>query len=215
MKNFLLNCLDWIYKKKCYFCGKSKESVKMCSKCFNKIDILQPKVNRIINKTNIYACTIYELEIQKLIRGIKYHKQRDLAYYAAKIMYEYCKEMFLDKKFQVVPVPISEKRLKKRKYNHMELVADEFCNMTGYTKNFELVKRIKDTKPQYGLKRTKRMLNLKDAFLIEKDKYFENMPVLLIDDICTTGSTFENIILELNKNDIYNITCLALSTVGE
>lgn len=187
----------------------------MCSKCFEKINLLEPKVNRVINNSNIYACTIYEQEIQKLIRGLKYHRQKDLAHYAAKIMFEYCKDIFDDAKFQVVPVPISEKRKKKRGYNHMELITDEFCIMTGYTKNTELIKRIKDTKPQYGLKRTKRMLNLKDAFFIEKSKYIENTPILLLDDICTTGSTFESIIFELNKNNIYNITCLALSTVGE
>lgn len=187
----------------------------MCSKCYEKINILQPKVNRIISNSNIYTCTIYEQEIQKLIRGLKYHRQKDLAYYAAKIMCEYCKDIFLDKVFQVVPIPLSEKRMKKRGYNHMELIADEFCNFMGYKKNAELIKRVKDTKPQYGLKRAKRMLNLKDAFLVEKNKYIENTPILLIDDICTTGSTFESVILELNKNNIYNITCLALSTVGE
>ena len=36
MKEFLLGLLDWIYKKKCYFCKSSKECSKMCSECFNE-----------------------------------------------------------------------------------------------------------------------------------------------------------------------------------
>ena len=47
MKEFLLGLLDWIYKKKCYFCRSSKECSKMCSKCFNELDYLATMPNRI------------------------------------------------------------------------------------------------------------------------------------------------------------------------
>lgn len=92
----------------------------------------------------------------------------------------------------------------------MELVAEEFCKLSGYSYDFDLIKRIKDTKPQYNLKRKERMENLKDAFevLNTTDK-----PILIIDDICTTGSTFESMIIELHKKEIYNITCLATAMV--
>ena len=56
------------------------------------------------------------------------------------------------------------------------------------------------------------MENLSNAFEVDKSKLLDK-PILLLDDICTTGSTFESMIQELNKNDIYNITCLATATV--
>ena len=93
----------------------------------------------------------------------------------------------------------------------MELVAKEFCNLTGYGENFDLIKRIKDTKPQYNLSRTQRMKNLESAFEVDKSKLLD-MPILIIDDICTTGSTFEEMINSLNKNGITDITCLAASS---
>ena len=37
----------------------------------------------------------YSKELQKLIRGLKYHKQRDLAYFQAKFMYEYFLKIFM------------------------------------------------------------------------------------------------------------------------
>ena len=92
----------------------------------------------------------------------------------------------------------------------MELVAEEFCKLSGYSFDFELIKRIKDTKPQYNLKRKERMENLQNAFMVLKTM---DKPILIIDDICTTGSTFESMIMELHKKGIYNITCLATSTV--
>lgn len=210
MKKFLLDLLDWIYKKKCYFCGSSKECLKMCSKCYEKMDFTPFNANRIILGANIYTCGYYKDVLQKLIRGIKYHNQKGLAFYQAKFMWEYWQKLNLKDDFIVIPVPLSVKRKKKRKYNHMELVADEFCKLSGYSYDFELIKRIKDTKPQYNLKRKERMENLKNAFEVSKTT---DKPILLLDDICTTGSTFESMILELHKKEIYNITCLATATV--
>ena len=89
MKQFFIGLLDWIYKKKCYFCRKSKECVKMCSECYDEMEYLPVKVNRIIEGKNIYCAGIYEKNLQKLIRGLKYHNQPDLAYYLAKFMWEY------------------------------------------------------------------------------------------------------------------------------
>ena len=47
-------------------------------------------------------------------------------------------------KFVIIPVPISDKRKKERKYNHMSLVATEFAKLTGYSINETLIRRIKD-----------------------------------------------------------------------
>lgn len=148
---------------------------------------------------------------KKIIRGLKYHKQKGLAYFIAKFMYEYLKILDIDNDFQIVPVPIFEKRKKQRKYNHMDLVAEELSKLTGYETNFNLIKRIKNTKAQYNLKKHERIKNLKDAFIIDKNN-INNKKILLIDDICTTGTTFEEIIKTLKKENITDIICLAATT---
>lgn len=212
MKKFLVNLLDWIYKKRCYFCKNSKESLRMCSKCYDALTTLPVNVNRIINGINVFCAGNYSKELQKLIRGLKYHKQKDLAFYQAKFMYEYWEKFNYKEDFQVVPVPLHKKRLKKRGYNHMELVAEQFCYLTGYEPNFEFIERTKDTKPQYRLTKKQRAQNLHKAFKIDKSKYIPNKKILLIDDICTTGSTFEEIINELKENGICDIICFATTT---
>jgi len=212
MKDFLSELLDWIYKKKCYFCRSSKESVKMCSKCFDELDFLMTKVNRKVSGKEVYCAGLYNKNLQKLIRGLKYHNQPDLAYYFAKFMYQYWERLGIEGDFQIVPVPIFPKREKKRKYNHMNLVAQEFSKLTGYEVNLKLIKRIKDTKPQYNLKKYERAENLSNAFAVDKTKLLPNKRILIIDDICTTGSTFEEMIKELNKAGIYDIVCFAGTT---
>jgi len=211
MKKLLNSILDLIYKKKCYFCGESKNSVKMCPKCYDELCFSYVNANRVINGINVFSCGLYEKNLQKLIRGLKYHKQKELAYYLAKFMYEYFSKLQINKEYQVIPVPLHKNRIKKRKYNHMELVAEEFCKLSGFTPNFELIKRVKDTKPQYKLSRPERMKNLADAFVVDKSKDL-GMPILILDDICTTGSTFEEIITSLNKAELSDITCLASSS---
>ena len=76
----------------------------------------------------------------------------------------------------------------------------------------QLIKRIKDTKPQYNLKKSQRLVNLDKAFEVDVTKLIAGKRVLLIDDICTTGSTFEEMIRELNKAGIYDIVCYATTT---
>ena len=212
MNKFFENLLDWIYKKKCYFCGSSKECVKMCTECYDTLEHLPVEINRTFNGINIYCAGEYSKNLQKMIRGLKYHRQSDLAYYQAKFMYEYWQKLGLEGDFQIIPVPIYPKRKKKRKYNHMDLVGEEFSKLTGYSLNTRLIKRIKDTKPQYNLKKSQRLVNLDKAFELDKTKLIENKRVLLIDDICTTGSTFEEMIRELNKAGIYDIVCFATTT---
>ena len=183
----------------------------MCSECYQELNFSEVKPNRIINGVNIYSCGIYEKNLQKLIRGLKYHKQKGLAFYLAKFMNEYFEQINLEGKFQVVPVPLHKNRVKKRKYNHMEIVAEEYCRMSGNILNVNLIKRIKDTKPQYKLSRPERMKNLANAFVVEKENDLM-LPVLIIDDICTTGTTFEEMINVLKANGINDIVCLASSS---
>lgn len=212
MKNFLLGLLDWIYKKRCYFCKSSQECVKMCSKCFDELEFLPAQVNRKFFDVNIYCAGIYTKNLQKMIRGLKYHGQKDLAYYQAKFMWQYWQRLELNGEFQVIPVPIFPKRKKQRKYNHMELVAEEFAKLSGYEINFEAIKRIKDTKPQYKLNKAQRMMNLSKAFEVDKSKIIKDKKILIIDDICTTGSTFEEMVKEFNNVGVYDIVCFATTT---
>ena len=210
MKKFIESLLDLIYRKKCYFCGKSKHSVKMCTDCFEKLEYNNYLANRIILGADVFCAGVYTKELQKLIRGVKYHNQKDLAYYQAKFMYEYFRkiESLQNKDFQIIAVPQHKNRIKKRKYNHMELVCEEFSKITGFECDFELITRIKDTKPQYKLSRNERLQNLSNAFAVNKARISEKT-VLIIDDICTTGSTFEEMIKILHQNGVKNIVCFA------
>ena len=183
----------------------------MCSECYNELNHLPLNPQRVVEGKKVFCAGVYSKNLQKLIRGLKYHNQRDLAYYLAKFMYDYWSQLTDRSDFEIIPVPIFPKREKQRKYNHMDLVGEEFCKLTGNTLNKNLIKRIKNTKPQYNLKRHERMANLCDAFQVNKENY-HGKTLVLIDDICTTGSTFEEMIKELRRAGIEKIVCFAATT---
>lgn len=211
MKQFFINLLDWIYKKKCYFCRRSDECVKMCSKCYDSMEFLSYGKRLAIEGVSVYVAGVYEKTLQKLIRGLKYHNQRDLAFYQAKFMYEYWQNINDNAGYEVVPVPLHKDRESKRHYNHMELVAEEFCRLSGNTLNTKLIKRVKNTKPQYKLSPAERAENLHNAFKVDKNAS-KCAKILIIDDICTTGSTFAEMIKTLKAAGIKDITCFATTT---
>lgn len=207
MINILKKLLDFIYENKCYCCSSSKENKIFCSKCYNSVDFFAPKPFKKIDGTDLYAVTFYKDVTQKLIRAVKYHNKKDLAFYQAKLMFDYWKNLEISsQKFLVIPVPMFYSKARKRKYNHMDLVCEEFCKMIGYDYDLKSLVRNRETAPQYKLSGKEREKNLKNAFsLLKKDL---KQPILLLDDISTTGTTIREIIKVLRQNDIENITTL-------
>lgn len=215
MIKFLSQLLDLIYKKRCYFCRSTDSGNLMCENCFESIEFLPCKIFRNINGCQVFCASVYKDNLQKLIRGLKYHNKKELAYFQAKLMYEYWKKLTVsEKKFVIVPVPLYSKREKQRGYNHMLLVAHEFAKLAGenYIVENNLIKRIKNTKPQYKLSKAQREQNLKNAFEITKncDK-FKNKNILIFDDILTTGSTLEEMIKVFKQNGFENLYAFTTS----
>jgi competence protein ComFC len=112
----------------------------------------------------------------------------------------------------LVPIPLSAKRLRKRGYNQAALLAKELGKRFGM-EVLPLLKRIKETKPQYGLKREERITNMKDAFMLnDKGLMIEDkLIVILIDDVLTTGSTMSEAAKVLKKNGVREVWGVALA----
>ncbi len=93
-------------------------------------------------------------------------------------------------KILVVPVPLHAKRLKWRGFNQSEKLALEFAGYFKLPLNRSGLARIKYAKPQANLSPRERKQNLADSFFWQENK-LNGLNVLLVDDVVTTGSTFE------------------------
>lgn len=201
MIDFISNFLDYFFYKKCYLCKSKADIGLLCNKCYEAIKNKAIKKTKIVNGIKIQGFFTYSNEVKKLIRAIKYHNKRDLALPIAKLLTDL---VDLDKNTEIIPIPLHHTRQKRRKYNHMELIASHL----GCKVNTDIVKRIKDTAPQYKLSQKERRENLQGAFKIEGNS---NKKLVLFDDICTTGVTMEELVNELRKSNINNIEGLVIS----
>jgi len=111
----------------------------------------------------------------------------------------------------LVAVPLSKKREFSRGYNQSNLMAE----VIGKKLNKPVVKnnliRIRDTKPQFKLSRNERILNLKDAFRIKSPEAFKKKNIVIVDDVTTTCTTFEECARQLKNSGAGKIYCAALA----
>lgn len=207
MINFLKQLIDWIYKKQCYFCHKASDSL-MCRDCYEEVELFNPVVTKHIKGINVYCMGTYNENLRKLIRAVKYHNKKELARSLAGFMNTLLENINVkDKKFEIVPVPLYKDREKQRGYNHMLLVAQELSVLTGFPVNDRLITRVKNTRPQYKLTKPERNENMKNAFSVDVEQY-NGKSLLILDDLCTTGSTLEEMIREFKKHGITDIHAL-------
>ncbi|MUG97395.1 ComF family protein [Scytonema sp. UIC 10036] len=99
----------------------------------------------------------------------------------------------------VVPIPLHPNKQKKRGFNQAALIAQSFCETTGLQLKVNGLERVEETEAQYNLSVSEREKNLFKAFRIGQDFHHTlKAPVLLIDDIYTTGATAKSATQTLN-----------------
>ena len=214
MIKILEKLLNLIYIKECCFCGSHKEDSLMCSKCRAKIHFLPNDLYKNIRGKEVYVTALYDGVIKELIKQLKYKGKKCLSPVMADLMFEYWTKLDISPNdFIVIPVPIHKLRKEERGYNHMELVVKDFCSLTHYRYNSDFLIRIKDTKKQYNLNKQERINNIKNAFSVNMEKIPDkSSPILIVDDITSTGTTLSEIINLMIINGYNNIKAFTLST---
>ena len=110
----------------------------------------------------------------------------------------------------VVPVPMHKKRLRKRGFNHAALLAQEAGDRLGLPMN-DALERVRNTRQQARLPDEKRRVNMEGAIALRGD--VKGRRVILVDDVCTTGSTQESCAKVLKSAGIPSIFAVTLFTV--
>lgn len=207
--------LNFLYKKHCLLCKSKKENTFLCSECKKEIVFNSKKLLKEIDGIKIYSACNYSGNPLDLIRLLKFHNKKELAVEIAKISFDFLQSLDIDfSEFEIVPVPINKKKKRERGFNQCELISFELSKLMNIPFNFNLIKKIRYTEPMYRLNYEQRLINLKDAFEVNKNE-FNNKKILLIDDIVTTGSTLSEIIKELKKNNINDIICFTFTNTDK
>lgn len=176
-------------KHACVLCGQYKKlaNLSICQGCYDDMplfyqnfykDDIDPMM------TAISASCQYAFPATDILFNFKY--RQDMALLPVIV------DLFLtlpkpSKNTFLVPMPSSPNRLKQRGYDHIYVLTKQLA------KKWQLpiwqgIKRIGQAQQQKGLNRKNRLANLNGQFVVQ------GLPptghqLLLIDDVCTTGST--------------------------
>lgn len=152
--------------------------------------------------------------IQKLMHALKYKKETDIG---EKLGSVYGTELANSNLFKtvntIVPVPLHEKKLKKRGYNQSDFFAKGLSQSMNLPYSSTALARVNATESQTRKSRFKRWENVQSVFCVADETALKNKHVLLVDDVVTTGATIEACANEILKlpNTMVSVATIAFA----
>jgi len=150
--------------------------------------------------------------LQNLIHYLKYKYFKNLAPTLAELAIKYIGNCKLEiGNFIVVPIPLHPKRERQRGFNQAKLIAEVVAKKFD-SELFEGLKRVKNNKPQVGLKDNEaRIKNMAGCFKIENPERVKGRNILLVDDVFTSGATMSETAKVLKENGAQKIIALVIA----
>ena len=131
-------------------------------------------------------------KVQHLLHKLKYHDKKEIGYKLGEIYGNLMKESdFADDITLIAPVPLHEKKKRKRGYNQSDFFAMGLSESLGIEWSPTVLKRNIYTETQTGKTRFERWGNVGEVFALRDEKKARGKHILLVDDVVTTGSTLE------------------------
>ena len=199
--------LDLMFPPRCAACGRRGEW--LCSTC---VAALSPPPERCLRcgralayrrrlplcpacrragspLSDLLAAHAFEGPLRAAIHALKYRRAQHLAEPLSALLLA----LPLPPADLLVPVPLHADRLAERGYNQAALLAVEVARATGLALDEGVLRRVRSTPPQTGLSAAERRANVAGAFAVAPgaESRVAGKRVILLDDVCTTGSTLE------------------------
>jgi competence protein ComFC len=240
IKKLIDFCLDFLFPKKCllceeegsYLCFKCFKSVKrsplrcpgckkesknggLCNYCKYKFsfegvlslgDFKDKKLNLLIRKYKYgfikdLGEVLGELLFLLFINNAK--KNPILKREGNLYLFEKEEELVL------IPVPLSKERFRWRGFNQSLVLCRYVSKRSKIRLQTDMIK-IKNKKSQVGLSKKERMINNKNLFKW-KGSSLKDIKVIVVDDVYTTGSTLNEIAIELKKHQAKEVWGLVIA----
>lgn len=183
--------LDILFPKKCLICNKVF-NLFLCEKCFLHLKAcITLHTITSFDLDALYSLFNYSTELRLIVHLFKYAYVQELG----EIIFSQFHDSFFNETgcpnllFDcIVPIPLHDKRFCERGFNQSEILAQQLGEIFDMPVRTDLLKRIRNTKHQARLNKSRRIQNIQHAFIVLKHKNVPNS-ILLVDDVYTTGTT--------------------------
>lgn len=190
----LKSLLSVFLQSPCPLCNRPAENI-VCVYCQKQLESCQLTNPSHLWRGNLplFAWGVYDNKLKQAIATLKYKNQPQVGIMLGQWLGNTWSSDPVSKKtskLTVVPIPLHRERLNARGFNQAETIARAFCQRTGYSLQPQGLVRMRDTETMFGLDPEQRQQNLKHALAVGKIwQQPPKSPILLLDDIYTTGTT--------------------------
>lgn len=206
--------LSFLFPPRCLNCHRSiaQQNNVLCEECKKKLTIPDtlwcgtcgarlPQRKKICHLNTPFllgSLTTYEDPfIKKIIHAFKFARVKSVGIFLGHLLSAYFEKLnfsTLEKeKMVVIPIPLSNTRLKERGFNQSAIIAQAFAEKANIVLDETILSRPKHTIPQsHTQNKQEREAHMIDAFAISSPADLSGRTVLLIDDVITTGATLRS-----------------------
>ena len=171
-----------ITEPRCFKCGRTlqEENCDICPECREK------------HHSYEYGLVLYKYNDTAQAAMIDYKKngiRRNGDFFAKEAVKELGRLLKQIDPEVLVPVPITDQRLRERGFNQSEYLAEHLGNALGISVDSDVLFRTKGKKDQKKLSRAERLKNTEHLFEVVDDLPYKR--ICIVDDVYTTGSTVD------------------------
>ena len=182
--------LEWLFPRKCILCREllSKDETDLCRACRVDMPEYPYGKKKVPHVSDLTALWMYEGHVRKSLHRYKFGRARHYAAPYGRLLAMRVRRDLPD--FDLITwVPVSRKRLRKRGYDQVELLAKAAAPELGVPAE-KLLDKFRDNQANSSLKTpAERRANVLGVYRPVEPERFRGKRVLLLDDILTTGAT--------------------------
>ncbi|SNB46914.1 ComF family protein [Geobacter sp. DSM 9736] len=234
LKIFCRAALDIIFPPRCHFCGSwmsNGNDLHLCDECLREMrSISSPLctacgipfrteggINHLCSVCStrhppltMRGALLYEGKARELIHRFKYqHKVqicRPLGLFTAELLGNFVSAASPS---LIIPVPLHPRKLRERGFNQSLLLGQVLARQWRVPLCRRSLRRTRFTLPQTELSAEERAANVRGAFAVWDDAAIRGKRILLVDDVCTTGSTIREcakVLLRSGSEEVFAVT---------
>ena len=220
--------VNLFFPKVCYAChnalGDNEDTI--CVDCRNDLPVTNFHFNNdesvkkvLYGRAKVeHGTALFRFEkkgpVQQLIHGLKYKGYENIGFVLGNWLGGELKEVEAYNAINIViPVPLHDKKFKKRGYNQVAKFGQQIAKAINADYKDDVLVKITNTKSQTTKGRFTRWTNSDELFALKNMEAIDNKHILLVDDIITTGATLEACVNVLNqvKNIKISIATMAIA----
>lgn len=158
----------------CFRCGTAATMSAACDVCLKSLPL-----------ASIHSRTGFTEMARDLVHALKFGRAQAAAATIATLLAQVVPTDLGD--YVVVHVPTANSRRRQRGYDHAELIAKELARVLD-CRHLPLIVRHGSSR-QVGASRSARLTQLQNSFAVLPTRLSRQTPILLVDDVITTGAS--------------------------